>query len=182
MRVIGITGKARSGKDTIAEILREKGYERTALADPLRDIVKGVFHPSEEEQENREQELENWPGWSVRKLLQFIGTELFRKNIAEDVWVRSLLLRTRDSEKKFVVSDIRFPNEAEALRSAFGDDFTLIRVERPGADGEVGIRGHESEAYTLEGDVLIQNGGTLDDLRNAVLSLTGEGHGEEKDD
>ena len=88
----------------------------------------------------REQELPDWEGWSVRKLLQFIGTELFRTNIAPDIWVKSLWLRVKSNpDKNYVVTDVRFPNELNYLRDNGGEDFVSFKVTREGCDGVVGL-------------------------------------------
>lgn len=128
-----------------------------------------------------------WGGLSARRALQLIGTEGARA-AHPDVWVRLALQRAqerlafrrgphtercRDSNRfgdgydcncqpeecvGVVVPDVRFPNEAAALRAAGG---RLVRVVRPGA-GLVGAAGeHSSEGFALEADLELQNSGSL---------------------
>ena len=86
---------------------------------------------------------------TVREVLQWIGTELFRENMHKDFWVRATINRI-DSDKSFYdkfnggeifhntfenvyfVTDVRFPNEVEAIRSAGG---IVIRIYRSGCAG-----------------------------------------------
>ena len=95
--IVGITGKANAGKDTIADYLvSQYSFKKIALADPIKRLVKDVFVLTDEEVYDRvlrEQPLPHWDGWTTRKLLQFIGTDLFRQQIDDAVWVKSLVLR-----------------------------------------------------------------------------------------
>jgi hypothetical protein len=112
----------------------------------------------------REQPLPQWNNWSVRRFLQFIGTELFRRNIDDAIWVKSLWYRVKsDPSSNYVVSDVRFPNELEYLAANCPHFFT-IKVKRNGCDGNVGNKGHESEAYDLETNYTIDNNNTFDNL------------------
>lgn len=171
--LIGIGGKAGAGKDTIGDYLVENyDFQKIALADPIKRTVKDVFALNDHavyDRTAREQPLEQWGGWSVRKLLQFVGTELFRENIDDSIWVKSLWYRIRDDkENNYVVTDIRFPNELQYFRDNAAKEFTFLKVGRPGHDGSVGIAGHASEAYDLEGDFSIMNDGSMEDLYEKV--------------
>jgi hypothetical protein len=166
--LIGLAGKASSGKDTVADyFVKNYGFKKISLAEPLKRIVKDVFVLDDFTVYNRvarEQPLSQWNNWSVRKLLQFIGTELFRKNIDENVWVKSLLFRVQnDLNNNYVVPDCRFPNEIEYLKNNF-EDFLSIKTIRQGCNGQVGLSNHESEAYDLITDYTINNDGTLEEL------------------
>jgi len=171
--LVGICGKAGSGKDTIGDHLINKyGFKKIALADPIKRLVKDVFVLDDHtvyDREAREQPLEQWNDWSVRKLLQFIGTELFRENIDDAVWVKSLWFRIQDDkESNYVVTDCRFPNELKFFEDNGGADFTSIKVVREGCEGAVGLKGHASEAYDLKTQILIDNDGTMEELYNKV--------------
>ena len=175
MLVIGVSGKAGSGKDTIGNrLIKKHGFKRIALADPIRRIVQDVFvldWKTVLDRELREKPLKDWPDWNVRMLLQVIGTNCFRKSIDPAVWVKSLILRIKKhSQTNWVVTDVRFPNERNILKKAFGKNFIMIRVEREGHDGKTvgGIANHESEAYTIEADAVLQNDGTKRDLYKLV--------------
>ena len=181
--IVAISGKAGSGKDTVGEFLcKNYGFKRDSLAAPIKRLVKDVFVLDQDtvvDRDLREQELDEWPGWTVRKLLQYIGTEMFRKMITEDVWVKSLCLRMAKEEGNWVVTDVRFPNEMQMLKEAFGEDCISISVVRPDSEGvgaPSGIQGHESEAYDIVGEIQVVNDGDIEDLYHKVNEAL-EAHG-----
>ena len=171
--LVGVCGKAGSGKDTIADYLVEKkGFKKIALADPIKRLVKDVFVLDDKtmyDRVEREKPLEQWGNWSVRKLLQVIGTEMFRRHISEDIWVRSLWYRVKeDPTSNYIISDVRFPNELSFLKEAGKEDFLSMKVVRDGYNGQVGVIGHESEKYDLETDILIHNNGSFSELYGRI--------------
>jgi len=174
--LIGICGKAGSGKDTIGDhLVKEYGFERIALADPIKRVVKDIFVLDDHtvyDRVAREQPLENWPDWTVRKLLQYVGTELFRNNIDDAIWVKSLWLHVQSNpDKNYVVTDIRFPNELEFFEENGKLNFVSIKVVRGGHDGNVGLSGHESEKYDLEAQHILYNDNEIIDLDEEVDGL-----------
>ena len=174
--LIGICGKAGAGKDTIGDYLIEKyKFKKIALADPIKRLVKDVFVLDDHtvyDRVAREQPLKEWDNWSVRKLLQYIGTELFRNNIDDCIWVKSLWLRIQnDKDNNYVISDLRFPNELNFFKEHGGKDFVSIKVTRNGCEGSVGLSGHESESYDLETEYIISNNETIKELYNKVDGL-----------
>ena len=174
--LIGICGKAGAGKDTIGDhLIEEYGFERIALADPIKRIVKDVFVLDDHtvyDRVAREQPLKDWPDWTVRKLLQYIGTELFRDNIDDAIWVKSLWLHVQSNpDKNYVVTDIRFPNELEFFEENGNVNFVSMKVVRDGQDGNVGLSGHESEKYDLEAQHTLYNDSEIIDLCEEVDGL-----------
>jgi hypothetical protein len=172
--LVGICGKAGAGKDTIGDYLVEKyNFKKVALADPIKRLVKDVFALDDQtvyDRVEREKDLKRWPGWTVRKLLQYVGTELFRENIDDAIWVKSLWYKILDDVSgNYVVTDVRFPNELEYFKThAEKGEFFTIKVIRPGFGGKVGLSSHASEAYDLECNFEILNDGGIEDLKNKV--------------
>jgi hypothetical protein len=121
----------------------------------------------------RERNMANWDGWTVRKLLQFIGTDLIRTQIDGDVWVKSLCLRHGPNPRgHIVVPDLRFPNELDYMKKVYGPQFLSVKVVRPGvAAPSGGITGHASESYDLQTSVTLTNDGTISDLFRKVDSF-----------
>jgi len=90
MRLIGLTGPAGSGKDTVARLLCEQhGFVQMAFADPLRAMLKAGLGLTDEELHRRdlkEAPLE-WLGKSPRQLLQTLGTEWGRQHVHPHLWL-----------------------------------------------------------------------------------------------
>lgn len=112
--IIGITGKKRSGKDTIGEYLvQEYGFERRSFADLLKSFVNIAYGITPNL--NKEFVIEEY-GKSVRNLYQEVG--LYMRNYDPNIWVRPVM---RDIEgKNIVVTDVRFGNEADQVDILWG--------------------------------------------------------------
>ena len=144
--LIGLSGKARVGKDTVAGYLEDHfGFKRVAFADSLKRACREIFHLSERQLYGDMKEVED-PFWhdTPRNILQMVGTECLRRGYEEDVWVRSLERTIQlggGAEKNWVVTDVRFPNEARAVKSWGGK---LVLVDRPDAP-TIATNKHASE-------------------------------------
>lgn len=169
MEIIGITGRARSGKDTIGRWFRDhRDAYVVNFAWPIKVAIERAFSlpPEVWNGPEKERELE-WLGRSPRYLAQTLGTEWGRNLVGHDVWIAALEHRLRDTRVWYqdclvVVTDVRFDNEAAWVRK----HGHLLHVTRPGADGDVGILGHASEAGIAPeaGDYHVVNDGTIDEL------------------
>jgi predicted kinase len=171
--IIGLCGLAGSGKDTAAAILcRRHGFAAVAFADPLYAAVSeitGLPLAKLKDRVAKEAALP-WLGKSPRELLQTLGTEWGRQMVRDDIWIKIAMRRASEHERSgrhVAITDVRFENEAEAIRHAGG---YVWRIERPDA-GLCGAAGeHSSEAgipHHLINQV-VRNVGTLDDLEEAV--------------
>lgn len=173
--IIGLSGYAQSGKDTVANILVDKfGYKRIAFADRLRELVFEIDSPIPMENGDKTsvvglQNIVEELGWEdakkvpyVRTLLQNTGVAV-RKVFGDQFWVYEALSEVAPQDK-VVVSDVRFKNEADFI-TTFGGQ--LWRVERPGIEA---VNGHVSESdmngYPV--DQTLFNSGTLEDLELLV--------------
>ena len=74
-------------------------------------------------QKGKQAFLPEW-GMTVGEFQQKLGTEGLRKGVHQDGWVISLMSEYSDKEM-WIVTDVRFPNEAEAIRDRQG---ILIRI------------------------------------------------------
>lgn len=177
--IIGLAGRMSSGKDTAAAYLQRHGYERAAFADGVR------YEVLEAMQAGDVPDAANWEirqafGLSkpqmvyakptndeVRKILQWWGTE-YRRAGDPDYWIDRLAQRV-DMTKDWVISDVRFENEANFIRACGGEVWRIDRVF-PHSGGfqvgtsEPGFRGHSSERVQFPVDRVIVNDGSFDQL------------------
>lgn len=170
MPIIGITGKAGHGKNTVADMIcnRLKRTQQLAFAGKVKEVFTVLTGMEYQDTENfKNQFIVGW-GMTVRRMLQKIGTEAMRNGLQEDVWVNALFYSLSDyATKTFVITDVRFPNEAEAIEMRKG---FVIRVVRPGYDS--GTPEHESEtALDDQKFYTITNDGTLADLEEKVQAM-----------
>ena len=174
-RIIGISGRARSGKDTAALSLSEFGFVRRAFADPLKLAAKAIFClVSEQLYGNAKDVVDPFWGQTPRAILQQLGTECLRNGYAPDVWVRSMerwLAMNTHGGQKVVIPDVRFPEEPDAILR-WGGEVWLVRRDGAGASGSGAD--HVSE-HALDGatgfSATIDNNGSLADLREKVVAL-----------
>lgn len=156
--IIGLIGCARSGKDTVADYLVDRhGFQKHSIATPLKQICQLLFDWTDEQtyEDGKDIPLPD-TGIRPREIMQFVGTELFRKRIAErfpelgeDVWVEHLARTAlRDKTKSWVIPDVRFPNEARRIRDCGG---WIIRVESS-RGAVIPDNGHESETVQSQID------------------------------
>jgi hypothetical protein len=178
--LVGLVGKARSGKDTFASGLALQGFHRVAFADPLRRALE---------------ELDplvstSAPGWppvtrlstllagggvqggyeavkatpyaaEVRRLLQRYGQSIRR--VDPEFWLRAGLGNAREHRsfgRAVVITDVRYANEADAIRA---DGGVLVRVIRPGlVSSDTHASEVELDAYVT--DAVVHNTGSAAEL------------------
>lgn len=125
MRVILVSGKAQNGKDTTAFIMRElleKQQKKVLIihyADNLKLFAKNYFGWNGIKDENG------------RKLLQWLGTDVIRKNY-KDTWVDMIIALLKGIKTLYdyiIIPDVRFPNEVDKMCDNF--DCVTIRIIRP---------------------------------------------------
>ena len=171
--LIGLCGPAGAGKNTVAELL---GFRQASFAAPLYRMVAAMTGMTVRELQDRDRKEKpiDWIGKSPRELLQTLGTEWGRGMVADDLWVkatmREVVWRLRYGEN-VAITDVRFPNEAQAVKDAGG---LVVRVVRPGFECLAGGAGkHSSEAGIPDHliDAEITNSGCLDGLRAAAEAV-----------
>lgn len=189
--IIGICGPINSGKDTVAEILcSEFHFLRVAFADSLKDFCLKMFPDILDEETLWGPSEKRTP--ECRHLLQQLGTDVAR-HFDPDVWVkhtmhRISLLQTQGLDalgrhnptkpgNSVVISDVRFPNEAEGIKAAGG---FLLAITRPGnydiVKTEEHARVHASETSIFEippelFTARIVNNKTLEDLKTQTKQV-----------
>lgn len=181
--LLGIGFVMRTGKDTAATALcRDLGFRRVGFADRLKDlalaadplITSATRTVNVSIGHGRLAWLVKGLGWEaakddvpeVRLFLQRLGVGA-RQVFGDDFWVEAAFQGIRP-EDHIVFPDVRFPNEAEAIRSRGGK---VIRIDRPGHRAG----GHESETALCdyEFDALVPNTGSVQELEQYVVDLVG---------
>lgn len=169
MRLIGFAGYARSGKDTVGQLLvDERGYRRVAFADKVKELALRVdLEVATLAAVNGGIDQAKLVSHYVRGYLQDLGQGV-REVLGEDTWVRAAGLYQLAPHDRVVVTDVRFRNEADAIKHLGGK---VVRINRPGTE-PVNDHVSESEMDNYDRyDATIENSGSLDDLKGLVLDL-----------
>lgn len=178
-KIIGVGGERRSGKDTFVTLLRgvffEKGLgaTRIAFADPLKSGVMEMLGLTHQQVygslEDKETVDPHW-GFTPRWALQFVGTELMRQQVREDVWLHTpngpIQKAIRNPQSIILVPDVRFPNERQIIHDLGG--VTVHTHRRPSLRGcgEDQYSQHASEAKVHEPPEPMYNVKNEGDLEN----------------
>lgn len=207
VHLIGLNGKARSGKDTTAGFIKDWaidyhfGFAQDAFARRLKESAAaslGIYGNDVSTQDQIEfcENLkmddnlihvvnEEGGGYTVtgREFLQYYGTEAHRDVFGNDFWVDAVLPRGYDNTGVFpawyqsfqiagkvadfaVITDVRFPNEAERVKELGGQ---IWKLERDGAGA--GDHASEQDLPMELVEYVITNNGTLEELRESVDAL-----------
>jgi len=203
--IIGLVGFIGSGKGTVGDLFSEKGFYKDSFASPLKDAVSIIFGWPRELLEGDTEVSRHWreqpdlywsekfdKDFSPRIALQLMGTEAGRDVFHPDIWVISLLNRSKD--KDVVVTDVRFKNEINYIEDNGG---IIVRVKRgkepdwfklasEANEGfysalkgmeDLGIHKSEWDWIGHKFEYVIENNGTIQDLGDKVdhlLTLIGK--------
>lgn len=168
IKLIGISGYARSGKDTAAKALTDIGWTRKAFADALKrdaglalrnSLLAGNFNPPQDE-------VAPWftdPSMkeTYRPFLVEYGRAM--RALRPEYWIARLALEI-GPDSCYVITDVRYANEAEWIRRHGGK---VVEIVRPG----VGPANAEEDMSmrTFTPDLHIYNNGTVEKLRERLL-------------
>ncbi|QBJ04535.1 hypothetical protein HOV23_gp038 [Pseudomonas phage Lana] len=195
MKLIGVTGLARSGKDHAADYLvRHMSLYKYAFAEPLKTMLKSVF--GDHFHHGDRSGICPETGVSYRVMMQTLGTEWGRA-LHDNVWVNlvdrkwkwveagcpwktelgefsNAKVNGTDTVQGMVLSDVRFNSEAHWVRDQHG---VVLQIVRPGLEQQtVGVEGHASEKGVNPAFVThtIVNDGSLFDFEMKLLELVTE--------
>lgn len=191
--IIGVCGLIGSGKGTVADILQEEhGFKKISFADSLKDAVANVFSWDRELLEGATDESRHWreqvdPWWAdrlkmpeltPRLILQLWGTEVCRAGFHQDIWIASLE-RKLLGDTNYIVPDTRFPNEINLIKKIGGEIWCVKRGPDPSWFSQYRLGGsppnyiHSSEWEWARStfNTIVENNGTLDDLKETVKNL-----------
>lgn len=170
-KLIGLTGKARSGKDTVAKIIQTSnpGTVLISFAEPIRNALRGMIGLTDEHFHGSLKEVPlGWINKSPRQLMQTLGTQWGRELVDDQIWIK---WAQQDIQKylrlgvNVVVTDVRFENEATMIRAMGG---TIWHIERDSAQA---VNSHVSEAgvaFVEYKDCKLNNNSDLGTLAKSV--------------
>lgn len=212
-KIIGICGLAGAGKDTVGDIIVDNlpNWEKMSFASHLKDVASLLFGfdrkmlagETPEDRAIREQPDKFWSekmgkDFTPRYALQFLGTNLLRNQLHENIWVDCLERKILNSDKNIVITDVRFPNEIEMIKRIGGEIWRIERGKLPKWFRQVETYNknnyisqtfvfeklshllenvHESEWKWVGVDNpkhIIHNHGSIEDLKNEVLQVLNE--------
>lgn len=168
MTLIGLGHQARQGKGEVAAYWKSLQPKLTvyAFADELKLYCK-EHHDELEPLWQLANQTQQKPGWKedpiygCTAILQWYGTNVARK-ADPDVWVKALDTRlSRENPEIAVITDVRFPNEAEYLREKGGFLVKVVRLNKDGTQyvdpqrdpnhaSEIALEGYEDWDYVIE--------------------------------
>jgi len=156
--IVGLVGFIGAGKGTVADLLVERhGFFKESYANSLKDACSIIFGWDRQMLEGntpesrawREQKDEWWSNklgkeFSPRLALQLMGTEAGRDVFHPDLWVHTVMRRCEKAPwNNYVIADVRFPNEINAIVESGGK---VVRVRR-GEDPEWYALARECNLY-----------------------------------
>lgn len=174
--IIGLTGAAFSGKDTVGIYLaRSHNFAIFAFADPIREGLKAMLDltAADFRPENKEKTID-WIVRSPRQLMQSLGTEWGRELVGATIWTDHMARRidaATHAGEDVVITDVRFNTEVDLIKRLGGE---IWRVQRPNAE-TTSHRTHrsETEAAAIAHDRLLVNDGTIEQLYARIVLALG---------
>lgn len=187
IQLIGISGRMESGKDTAAKVIQElsrpqgsvfyewEKWEIKKYAGKLKQIASlltGISVEKFEDQEFKRSYLgSEWKvgeteggipiRMTVRLFLQKLGTEALRDGLHTNTWINALYADWKE-DSKWIITDCRFRNEFDAIKSRGGK---VIYLERGESNGDPHPSETEMMLFKDECDCQIDNNGSLEDLK-----------------
>lgn len=158
--IIGFCGYARAGKDESAKPLIERGFERVAFADAIKYHIAYIFD-----------ETIDWVN-SNKSILRPLMVEIGRtgRAVNPDIWI-DMVLPLLDPDKDYVITDVRYLNEIEAIRAIGGKVYLIERPNYGPANKEE--TNSFLEIFSKTSLTVIRNNSSKEDLHAEVLDAIG---------
>jgi len=139
-KIIALCGYKGSGKDTVAEYLVDKyKYNHYKISEKLKEVIKLLFNLDDNDLEKNKDKINDKWGIEPRKIMQFIGTDMFQyklqeifPNIEKNFWIKSLFTdelinKIKNEDYRIVISDLRFLHEYNLI-SNIGVSYIILKV------------------------------------------------------
>lgn len=173
-KLIGLSGRKGSGKDTVADMLLDiEHYKKLSFAGPIKamlGVLLGVGIEKFEDHQYKETIIPEL-GVTPRQMMQTLGTEWGRQLVHPDLWTMVLGDRIKAFQKikaNIVIADVRFDNEAERIKSLGG---MICKIERPSLPPPEDTHRSESGISPELIDYTLTNDYSKDYLYKQVLQL-----------
>ncbi len=163
-RLIAFAGRAGAGKSEASSLLiRRHNFVQSKFAAPLKGMLTAMYEFAglcpDEIGDRLEGHLKEKPdrvlgGTSPRRAMQTLGGEWGRDSVREDLWVslwRADAQRKLNAGLSLVVDDLRYPNEADAIRELGGEIWKIEGAARRH------VPAHPSEEFDFDPDGVIRN-------------------------
>ncbi len=172
-KIFLLAGRARSGKDTVGDIISKYYKDKKIVKIGFADYIK-----------NYAMKISNWnreDSTKPRELLQTIGTDIVREKINKDFFINRICEDIMVYKYFFdiiIITGARFPNELDIPKEKF-ENVTIIKMVRPNFKN--GLTEKQNSHITENAldnynnyDYLIENSGNLKDLEKKVLKILEE--------
>jgi len=195
IKICSIYGEKQSGKDSSCDAIKEKfDVVHLSFANKLKEICWMMYGKKIKKrarlwgEKEKEEYITGWPisenirskfgyeevYWSGRRLLQWMGTDVGREAF-DDVWIELFKddLYALPDGTTVVITDNRFPNEYEMLKSMPKDEFEVffVEVRRDVQQNRFSAHSSESHMKHFTPDIIIDNNSTLEDLHEVATTI-----------
>ncbi len=168
-RLIGLAGRKGVGKDVVADVLTGCGFQKRALALPLKTACRDLFLLSDDQLWGDSKEvIDKRYGKSPRELMQLLGTDFLRNMISRTFWTDRFREWYKAQDGEVVVSDVRFFNEVELIHELGG---RVILIKREGLTSDEVHESEQAEKLVHHIEDVLHNDGTLEALEAKARSL-----------
>jgi hypothetical protein len=157
--IVGVVGKKNTGKDTFANIFIKSrpDFKIYHFGDPLKKLCSFLSDIPLENFNDRTKK-EGIP----RQMMQYIGTDIFRKCISEDYWVQVFSSWWEENKhQNIIIPDVRFQNEIDFIKQKNGKIIKIIKSFSSIDDKHISETGID---YLQGVDTTIENNGTLEEF------------------
>jgi len=160
--VVGLVGRARSGKDTAARVLAPE-YTLKRMARPVKDACKALYGWSDEALESELKDFKNefW-GLTPRATMVHL-THQIKEYMGQDFFTRRFFAEW-DGRTPIVIPDVRYSNDVDEIHRRGG---VTIRIIRPG----VVLHEFENGIESLQTTWTVVNDGTVGELELKIKEL-----------
>lgn len=186
--LIGIHGKPRNGKDTVAKYLMKKlNLMRYGPSVRVKDTAAVMFDVPRKyfDDDNMKDQMDPFWKMTYRQMAQKVGKESSRDIFGDDIWMRhvekklqeikSINIQASLGYSGIILPDIRYASEIRWIKEHGGSVLFVIRDDAP----QTSDQGHVAEhGLSLDlADAVIYNNGTIEELHEQINALLAYGEG-----